>query len=82
MTMQMHSCPRCGAKFDTFEALDHHLFRTHTGEVEALSYRCATCDANHGPGRVARAHAGRALRPSRQASGSNLAWRKRSCGGS
>ena len=45
MTMQMHSCPRCGAEFATCEALDHHLFRTHTGEVETHSYRCATCDA-------------------------------------
>ena len=45
MTMQTHPCPRCGTEFDTCEALDQHLFRTHTGEVETRSYRCATCDA-------------------------------------
>ena len=45
MTMQTRSCPRCEAAFETCEALDHHLFRTHTGEVETRSYRCATCDA-------------------------------------
>jgi uncharacterized C2H2 Zn-finger protein len=45
MTMQIRSCPRCDAEFDTCEALDHHLFRTHTGEVETHSYRCACCDA-------------------------------------
>jgi len=45
MTMQTHSCPRCDAEFATGEALDHHLFRTHTGEVETRSYRCAACDA-------------------------------------
>ena len=42
MTMQTHPCPRCGTEFDTCEALDQHLFRTHTGEVETRSYRCAT----------------------------------------
>jgi len=45
MTMQTHSCSRCGAEFDSIEALDHHLFRTHTGEIETRCYRCATCDA-------------------------------------
>ena len=45
MTKHVHSCSRCDAEFDTFEALDHHLFRTHTGEVETHFYRCATCDA-------------------------------------
>ena len=45
MTRQTHSCPRCDAEFDTCEGLDHHLFRTHTGEVETRSYRCASCDA-------------------------------------
>ena len=45
MTTHMHSCPRCEAEFATCEALDNHLFRTHTGDVETRSYRCATCDA-------------------------------------
>jgi len=45
MTLQKHACSRCGAEFDTFAGLDDHLFRTHTGEVETRSYRCATCDA-------------------------------------
>ncbi|GEM_PF-1727669 len=45
MTMKTRSCPRCAAEFVTGEALDHHLFRTHTGEVETRSYRCAVCDA-------------------------------------
>jgi uncharacterized C2H2 Zn-finger protein len=45
MTMQMHKCPRCGAKFDTFESLDQHLFETHTNGLEAHKFRCVTCDA-------------------------------------
>jgi len=38
-------CGGCGAEFDALEALDDHLFRTHTGEIETHSYRCAACDA-------------------------------------
>jgi len=45
MSMQMHCCPRCEAEFATGERLDHHLFRTHTGNIETHSYRCAICDA-------------------------------------
>ena len=45
MTMQMFTCPQCGAEFDKFESLDHHLFKTHKGGLESHKFRCVTCDA-------------------------------------
>ena len=45
MTMQMFTCPQCGAEFDAFETLDHHLVKTHESGIESHKFRCVTCDA-------------------------------------
>jgi uncharacterized C2H2 Zn-finger protein len=45
MTMQMHTCPRCGAEYHSFEALDHHVLKTHASAEQAHRFRCVTCDA-------------------------------------